>query len=93
VPLLRVMREIYSIPRGQPHDFNGMKRFRHFVRRIFADVAQARKRCITGDDALAHQAVQLVGQGQQPGTNRRLNVTPGGARGFFFPASLRQSAS
>src|SRR5262245_27967014 len=35
VPLLRVMREIQSIPRGQPPDFNGMKRFRHFVRRIF----------------------------------------------------------
>src|SRR5262249_20988102 len=35
VPLLRVMREIQSVPRGQPPDFNGMKRFRHFVRRIF----------------------------------------------------------
>ena len=35
VPLLRVMREILGIPRGQPPDFNGMKRFRHFVRRIF----------------------------------------------------------
>jgi hypothetical protein len=35
VPLLRVMREPHSIPRGQPPDFNGMKRFRHFVRRIF----------------------------------------------------------
>jgi hypothetical protein len=35
VPLLRVMREIQGIPRGQPPDFNGMKRFRHFVRRIF----------------------------------------------------------
>jgi hypothetical protein len=35
LPLLRVMREIYSIPRGQPPDFNGMKRFRHFVRTIF----------------------------------------------------------
>ena len=35
LPLLRVMREIQSIPRGQPPDFNGMKRFRHFVRRIF----------------------------------------------------------
>ena len=30
VPLVRVMREIQSIPRGQPPDFNGMKRFRHF---------------------------------------------------------------
>ena len=35
VPLLRVMQELQSIPRGQPPDFNGMKRFRHFVRRIF----------------------------------------------------------
>jgi hypothetical protein len=35
VPLLRVMREIQGIPRGQQPDFNGMKRFRHFVRRIF----------------------------------------------------------
>jgi hypothetical protein len=35
VPLLRVMREIQGVPRGQPSDFNGMKRFRHFVRRIF----------------------------------------------------------
>jgi hypothetical protein len=35
VPLLRVMREIQGIPRGQPPDFNGMKRFRHFVRRVF----------------------------------------------------------
>ncbi len=35
VPLLRVMRDIQSVPRGQPPDFNGMKRFRHFVRRIF----------------------------------------------------------
>ena len=35
VPLLRVMRKIQSIPRGQPPDFNGMKRFRHFVRTIF----------------------------------------------------------
>jgi hypothetical protein len=35
VPLLRVMRELHSIPRGQPPDFNGMKRFRHYVRTIF----------------------------------------------------------
>jgi hypothetical protein len=35
VPLLRVMRNIQSIPRGQPPDFNGMKRFRQFVRTIF----------------------------------------------------------
>jgi len=28
VPLLRVMRDLHSIPRGQPPDFNGMKRFK-----------------------------------------------------------------
>jgi hypothetical protein len=35
VPLLRVMRTIQGIPRGQPPDFNGMKRFRQYVRTIF----------------------------------------------------------
>jgi hypothetical protein len=35
VPLVRVMREIHSIPRGQPPDFNGMKRFRKYLRTIF----------------------------------------------------------
>ncbi len=35
VPLLRVMREIQGIPRGQPPDFNGKKRFRHYLRTIF----------------------------------------------------------
>src|SRR5262249_30072707 len=35
VPLLRVMREIQSIPRGQPPDFNGKRRFRHYLRTIF----------------------------------------------------------
>ena len=35
VPLLQVMRELHSIPRGQPPDFNGMKRFPQFVRTIF----------------------------------------------------------
>ena len=35
VPLLRVMRELHSIPRGQPPDFNGMRRFRQYVRTIF----------------------------------------------------------
>src|SRR6516165_8272333 len=35
VPLLRVMRELHSIPRGQPPDFNGMRRFRHYLRTIF----------------------------------------------------------
>jgi hypothetical protein len=35
VPLLRVMRDIHSIPRGQPPDFNGKKRFRQYLRTIF----------------------------------------------------------
>jgi hypothetical protein len=35
VPMLRVMRDLHSIPRGQPPDFNGMKRFRHYLRTIF----------------------------------------------------------
>jgi hypothetical protein len=35
VPLLRVMRELQSIPRGQPTDFNGKKRFRQYLRTIF----------------------------------------------------------
>ena len=35
VSLLPVMRKLQDIPRGQPPDFNGMKRFRHFVRTIF----------------------------------------------------------
>jgi hypothetical protein len=35
VPLLQVMRDIQSIPRGQPPDFNGMKRFRKYLRTIF----------------------------------------------------------
>ena len=35
VPLLRVMRKLHDIPRGQPPDFNGMKRFRQYVRTIF----------------------------------------------------------
>src|SRR6516165_5133920 len=35
VPLLRVMRDLHSIPRGQPPDFNGMRRFRHYLRTIF----------------------------------------------------------
>jgi hypothetical protein len=35
VPLVRVMRGLHSIPRGQPPDFNGMKRFRQYVRTIF----------------------------------------------------------
>src|SRR6516225_677868 len=35
VPLVRVMREIQGIPRGQPPDFNGKKRFRHYLRTIF----------------------------------------------------------
>lgn len=35
VPLLQVMRDIQSVPRGQPPDFNGMKRFRQYLRTIF----------------------------------------------------------
>jgi hypothetical protein len=35
VPLVPVMRKLHSIPRGQPPDFNGMKRFRQYVRTIF----------------------------------------------------------
>src|SRR5262249_1677806 len=35
VPLVRVMRELHSIPRGHPPDFNGMKRFRQYLRTIF----------------------------------------------------------
>jgi hypothetical protein len=35
VPLLQVMRDLQSIPRGQPPDFNGKKRFRQYLRTIF----------------------------------------------------------
>jgi len=35
VPLLRIMRELHDIPRGQPPHFNGMKRFREYLRTIF----------------------------------------------------------
>jgi hypothetical protein len=35
VPLLRVMRELHSIPRGQPPDFNGKRRFKQYLRTIF----------------------------------------------------------
>jgi hypothetical protein len=35
VPLIRVMRKLHDIPRGQPPDFNGRKRFRHYLRTIF----------------------------------------------------------
>jgi hypothetical protein len=35
VPLLRVMRELHSIPRGQAPDFDGMRRFRQYLRTIF----------------------------------------------------------
>src|SRR5262245_35174173 len=42
VPLLRVMRELHSIPRGQPPDFNGMKRFRQYVHTIFPRKKRAR---------------------------------------------------
>jgi hypothetical protein len=35
VPLLQVMRQLHRIPRGQPPDFNGMRRFRQYLRTIF----------------------------------------------------------
>jgi hypothetical protein len=35
VPLLRVMRDLHHIPRGQPPDFNGKKRFKQYLRMIF----------------------------------------------------------
>jgi hypothetical protein len=35
VPLLRVMRDLHSSPRGQPPDFNGKKRFKQYLRTIF----------------------------------------------------------
>jgi hypothetical protein len=35
VPLLRIMRELHDIPRGQPPDFNGMRRFREYLSTIF----------------------------------------------------------
>src|SRR5215471_7822000 len=35
VPLLRVMRDLHSIPRGRPPDFNGKKRFKQYLRVIF----------------------------------------------------------
>ncbi len=35
VPLVRVMRDLHNIPRGQPPDFNGKKRFRQYLRTIF----------------------------------------------------------
>ena len=35
VPLLRVMRDLHGIPRGQPPDFNGKKRFKQYLRTIF----------------------------------------------------------
>jgi len=42
VPLLQVMRDIQSVPRGQPPDFNGMKRFKKYLGTIFD---QDRKVC------------------------------------------------
>src|SRR5215471_9578959 len=35
VPLVQVMRDLHDIPRGHPPDFNGMKRFREYLRTIF----------------------------------------------------------
>jgi hypothetical protein len=36
VPLVRVMRDLHSIPRGQPPDFNSMMRFRQYLRTRFS---------------------------------------------------------
>src|SRR5262245_30044320 len=35
VPLLRIMRDLHDIPRGSPPHFNGLKRFREYLRTIF----------------------------------------------------------
>jgi hypothetical protein len=35
VPLLPVMRDLHRIPRGQPPDFNGKRRFKQYLRTIF----------------------------------------------------------
>lgn len=35
VPLLQVMRDLHGIPRGQPPDFNGKKRFKQYLHTIF----------------------------------------------------------
>ncbi len=35
VPLLPVMRKLQGIPRGQPPDFNGKRRFKQYLREIF----------------------------------------------------------
>lgn len=35
VPLLQIMRDLHDIPRGNPPDFNGLKRFREYLRTIF----------------------------------------------------------
>lgn len=35
VPLLKIMRELQAIPRGQPPDFNGLARFKQYLRTIF----------------------------------------------------------
>jgi hypothetical protein len=37
VPLLHVMRKLHGIPRGLPPDFNGMSRFKQYLRTIFPD--------------------------------------------------------
>lgn len=34
VPLLQVQRKLHDIPRGQAPSFNGLKRFRHYLRTI-----------------------------------------------------------
>lgn len=35
VPLIGIMRELHRIPRGNPPDFNGLRRFRQYLRTIF----------------------------------------------------------
>src|SRR6266550_7875069 len=34
VPLLQVQRDLQAIPRGQPPDFNGLRRFKQYLRTI-----------------------------------------------------------
>src|SRR5262245_48455096 len=37
IPLLPIQRELQSIPRGQPPTFNGLKRFRHYLRSMCSE--------------------------------------------------------
>ena len=59
VPLMRVMRELHDIPRGQPPDFNGMKRFRQYLRTIFPNDERDK------GDIVGIPAEQLYGLGSQ----------------------------